>query len=328
MRTNFYRVAAPLLFIMLCVSSAAKARQSTSEKQRIIIASGVRLRAEANSASAEVARLGLGVIVKEISQSTVKEQIGGVEGYWCQVALPDGKQGWVFGSLAAPFDPGKRADAYQKITSARLKVESVTFAEWIDLEKFLSKAVTEITQLDALAELEFGRLLALKRALESIPSDKQQEPTYQNWIKPREKIVAYSEPAGLWLPQADLFWDLQKKYSALAIAERIAWEAANTLLPGECEGYIPCHLYAFNQTAGRYLKLYPQGPHANEAVDNLAEMLASFVESISSAPRPDAVDRTEARKELPTLRAALMKTTAQKKALALKQIEMLEKHYR
>ncbi|MEW6208162.1 MAG: SH3 domain-containing protein [Acidobacteriota bacterium] len=306
---------------------SAKASGQT-EKLRIIIATGVRLRAAPTSAASEVARLGLGVVVKELNQSTNKERVGDTEEHWYEISSPDGKQGWVFGAFAPPFYANERAGIYRKIASDRLKIESATFAEWSDLEKFLSKAITEIKQTDVLAELEFGRLVATRRAAESIPPDQQQEMVYQNWIKAREKILVYSEPAGQWLVRSDLFWDLQKKYSALAIAEQIAWAAANNLLPGECEGYVPCHLYAFNQREGRYLKLYPQGPHANEAVDNMAEQLEYFVNEIKTAARPDAEPRAEAQKELRELRAALTKVVAQKKAIVLRQLDALEKYFR
>jgi hypothetical protein len=326
MRKNFYRFIAPLLFISLCASMSAKASQQ--EKLRIIIATGVRLRAAPTSAATEIARLGLGAVVRELNQSTNKERVGDAEEHWYEVSSADGKQGWVFGAFAPPFDPSERAQVYRKIASDRLKIENATFAEWSDLEKFLSKAVTEIKQTDVLAELEFARLVATRRAIESIPFDNQQEAVYQNWIKAREKILVYSDPAGQWLVRVDLFWDLQKKYSALAVAEQIAWAAATSILPGECEGYVPCHIYAFNQTMGRYLKLYPQGPRANEALDNIAEQLEYFVNEIKTAAPPDAMVRGEAQKELRELRASVTKTAAQKKAIVLRQLDALEKYYR
>ncbi len=328
MCAKFYRFIATIFFITLCVSPSAKASQQSTEKLRIIIASGVRLRTAPTSAASEVARLGLGAVVKELNQSINKERVGDTEEHWYEVTAPDGKQGWVFGAFAPVFDTSTRAELYRKIASERLKIENATFAEWSDFEKFLSKAITEIKQTDLLAELELARLIATRRALESIPSDRQQETIYQNWIKAREKILVYSEPAGQWLVRNDLFWDLQKKYSALTVAEQIAWAAASNILPGECEGYIPCHLYAFNQTEGRYLKLYPRGPHVNEAVDNLADMLEGFVREIKTAAPPDATDRTEAQKELRELRAVVTKTAAQKKAVVLRQLDALDKHYR
>lgn len=328
MRTKFYRLIVPLLFITIFFSLNSKASQQSTEKLRIIIASGVRLRIAPTSAASEIARLGLGAVVRELNQSINKERVGDTEEHWYEVVASDGKQGWVFGAFAPVFDTSTRVELYRKIASERLKIENATFAEWSDFEKFLSKAVTEIKQTDALAELELARLVATKRAAESIPLDRQQEPLYQNWIKAREKSVVYSEPAGQWFVRSDLFWDLQKKYSALAIAEQIAWTAANNPLPGECEGYIPCHLYSFNQSEGRYLKLYPQGPHANEALDNLAEQLEQFVKDIKTAAPPDATDRGEAQKSLRELRAAVTKTAAQKKAVVLRQLDALEKYYR
>ena len=91
-------------------------------------------------------------------------------------------------------------------------------------------------------------------------------PPYKSWTDEREKEIVYSEPAGQWYVHSNVFWSLQTKYKDLPVAERIAWEASQTPLPGECEGYLPCYLYKETVTSGRYLKLYPRGAHADAAL--------------------------------------------------------------
>ena len=52
-----------------------------------------------------------------------------------------------------------------------------------DLARFLSSVVAEARQPDATAELELARLKAIGRAAEALPTDKQDQPPYQGWIK-------------------------------------------------------------------------------------------------------------------------------------------------
>src|SRR6185436_4079948 len=116
--------------------------------------------------------------------------------------------------------------------------------------------------------------------------------------------------AGQWLVKSDLFWNLQKRYATLAIADQIAWEGARNYLPGECEGYIPCHLSSVNLTDGKYLKLYPKGAHVSESLDSIIETLEGLQETLKSMEKPTVEDRKEATPSLNELQAAITKTTS------------------
>jgi hypothetical protein len=279
-------------------ADSAKGRPSGSSplSSRIAIASGVRLRSAPNITASEITRLQFGAVVQELERTPSAEKIGGVEDYWYRVATADGQQGWVFGGFVVPFDPSHKADTYRRIVGERLKVEGGSFNDLADLVRFLSVATAEVPEMDVRTELELARLLAMKRAAAAIPIDQQQQPQYQTWIKAQGNNVVYSEPAGQWLVSSDLFWGLQKKASALQIADRIAWEAARNPLPGECEGYLPCHFALLNRTDGKYLELYPRGVHAEEALKNIAEDLGqeSFLNIAKSPERPPAEERGEA----------------------------------
>ncbi|HXG63788.1 MAG TPA: SH3 domain-containing protein [Blastocatellia bacterium] len=321
---------AALLFLLpLCCSCTGNPPGSSqpATRARITAASGVRLRSAPSGSADEVAKLPLGVVVRELEQSSNKEQVGGVEDYWYRVSTSEGREGWLFGGFTAPFEPDRKAEIYRRIADERLKAQDATFADYADLVRFLTDAVAEVTQPEARAELELARLLAMRRAAEEIPMEKQQEPPYQEWIAANEESIVYNEPAGQWLVRSDLFWDLQKQYSALPIAERIAWEGAKNGLPGECEGYFPCYLGGFNLTMGKYLDLYPNGAHADEAINELIESLTLLLPALKSGDAPDDMERNEARKELDTLRKILSKTDGPKKDTALKLLEEAQKHY-
>jgi len=231
--SNSSRIA--LSFVCACVflasASATAFAQSILGKSRITVASGVRVRAMPNTTAEEVTKLGIGTIVEELEQSSSRERIGGTEDFWYRISVPGGKAGWVFGSFTTVFDAANRAAIYRRIAAERLKAEQTSFGEMADLARFLSTAVTEVTQPDATAELELARLLAIRRAAEALPTDKQDQPPYQAWIKTNEALIVYSEPGGQWLVKAEAFWQLAKQYRALSIGERIAWEASNCRCP-------------------------------------------------------------------------------------------------
>ena len=70
--------------------------------------------------------------------------------------------------------------------------------------------------------------------------------------------------------------ELETKYHTLPIADRIAWAAAENPQPHDCEGDEVCHLFVF-EGAIKYLKLHPNGVHADEAVKSLDELVTAEV---------------------------------------------------
>jgi hypothetical protein len=307
---------------IFCEGFAEAAHQS---RMRITTASGIRVRTGPQVTAEEVTRLSVGAVLQELEASPNTEKIAGVEDRWYRVVLPDGKQGWVFGGFTLLFDAAKAGESYRQIANNRLKVEDPSFSDSVDLANFLARVKTEITRADLAAELELARLLAIKRAAAAIPADKQEEPQYQSWIKAQGDQLVYSEPAAQWFVNSDLFWQLQKKYGSLPAAERIAWEGANNALPGECEGFLDCNLYAYIRTVGRYLNLYPRGAHADEALNSLAEF---FDEVIKSEGTYEVSDRGDLRKGMAELRAIIIKTSGPKKAAVLKAFDQVAARYR
>lgn len=305
------------------------ASQNPPGKSRIITASNVKVRLSPNTSGEEVAKLSLGTIVEAREPSLAKEKIAGKEDYWYRVSLPDGKDGWVFGGFTLAFDADKRAEIYQQLASERLKVEAPNFSDAADLFRFLSAAVKEMKTPNDTAALELAKLLALHKAATAIPIDKQEQEPFKSWIKANEASLLYSEPAGSWFLKSDLLWALRKKYATLPIAERIAWEAAQSPVGGECEGYLPCHLARINMTTGEYMKLYPRGAQVDEALKQIAEEAKGLVDyAQDSQDKPTADERKEAAPEFATLRATLTKVTSAKKASVLQLLAQLEQRYR
>lgn len=320
-----------MLWCLTLACSTGTAPQSSARPDRITTASGVRLRTAPQSSAQEIARLPLGVTLQTLEQSASKEKIGESEDYWYRITTADGKTGWVFGGLTASFVPDQREEIYQRIAAERLKNESAEFAEQSDLVSFLTRAVAEVRIPAVAAELELARLLALERSLSSIPSQTPDQPAQRDWLKRHEEQIVYHEPGGMWLVKAELYWALQKKYSALPVAERIAWAGAQTELPGECEGYLPCGFERIMLTEAKYLELYPQGAHAEEALEQIDELLKSVIEDAQSSDRIFEVpseDRASFARTLARLRAVLTRTSSAKTAGMLKRLDQIARLYR
>jgi hypothetical protein len=317
--------------LILLSANAPSSFGQTSGRKLIVTAAGARLRERPETAAAEVARLQLGSIVDELERSAEKSRVGSAEEFWHLVNAPGGARGWVFGGLVAPFDPAGRDAAYLKLTNDRLANTAATFADLSELVRFLNRAVREVKTRDALAELELLRLTALARSLAAMPFEDLNKQPYKTWTDEREKEVVYSDPAGQWYVNSQVLWDLQGKYKDLPLAERIAWEASQTPTPGECEGYLPCHIYRESETSGRYLKLYPRGAHADEALAQLAESLGYVVEDLRGSNPVYEVPREDLpnfRESLAALRAQLAQVPAEKKARVVAQLEEIARRFR
>ena len=331
LRRRFFVTVVFLLAAHAANVAAAPSAVQTGTRTLITNASGVRLRERPDVNSAEVGRLQLGLVVQELERSSEKTKVGSTEAFWHMVSAPNGARGWVFGGLITPFDPARRDETYLKLSSERVANAAATFADLTELVRFLDRATGEVTRRDALAELELTRLIALARTLANIPLEELEKPPYKPWVTEHEREIVYSEPAGQWYVRSERLWSLQQKYRALPIAERAAWEAAQTPLPGECEGYLPCYLYVQTETNGRYLKLYPRGAHADAALADLAEFFGHVTEDLRGANPvfevpPD--DRANFRKSVAALRAQLALVPAAKKARVTELLDEIERRFR
>jgi hypothetical protein len=324
-------VFASAALLLLVSADATPSFGQTPARKLIVTAAGARLRERPETGAAEAGRLQLGAIVDGLERSAEKSKVGAAEDFWHLVSAPGGARGWVFGGLVAPYEPARRDALYLKLANDRLANTSATFADLSELVRFLDRATREVKSRGALAELELARLSALARSLAAIPFEQLNGQPYKSWTDEREKEIVYSEPAGQWYVNSNAFWNLQSKYKDLPVAERIAWEASQTPLPGECEGYLPCYVYKETQTSGRYLKLYPRGAHADAALASLAESFGHVTEGLRGnnpgyeVPREDLPDF---RRSMAALRAQLALVPAPKKARVLAQLDEIARRFR
>ena len=208
----------------------------------------------------------------------------------------------------------------------------MSFTDSAEVYEFLTDVLADIKSGEIAAELGLKRLQALAAALEAIPIMKSDEKLYKDFAAAHDNEIVYSDPAGQWFVRADLFWDLRKKHAKSTLADEIAWAAARTNLPGECEGYVNCYLYLMRQTDGEYLDLHPNGKHAPEALKNITSYLQPIVADIKEKKvytgPSELSDRAEYNRLLAALRNVISRLPLVDKDKPLRQINQLAEAYK
>lgn len=291
---------------------------------RITTVSAMRARKAPQITAEEVVRLKLGTVVNAIARSTNQDTIGGKTDYWYRVNLPNGQTGWLFGGLLLDYNANKRQELVRQIIESRLKAENTDFADRQEIYNLAASSVADAKDVNTRAEFELLKTLALASWALSLPYETNKSP-YREWVKTHAAAMVYNEFAGGYQMRADVLWNLEKKYHALPIAERIAWEASQMLPPSDCEGDEVCGFF-LSEGEIRYLGLYPTGAHAGQALKNISEALTDQVISFANDKGGDkyAVEqRTDLMKLLTSLRAAVAKTSVPEKNEIVKKLERI-----
>jgi hypothetical protein len=324
--------------------TASKATPKTSPKTspkttaaqngQSFIVSGfkVLVRDAPKAGAANVAQIGFGTLVRSVESGSRQDVLNGKTGYWHKIALINNKQGWVFGAYLKPFTQANAETIYKEITAEKFKFAKRSFDENAELYDFLTRVQADVKTPANAAQIGFWRLLALKGALAAIPFERKDKSPYKDFINRNEINIVYSEPSGEYYVKSDRFWSLSKKYAALPIGERIAWEAARNPLPGECEGYLNCYLYKIRATHGEYLARFPKGSHAAESLKAIGDQLAPIVADAQKkeiyATPTDVSDRADFYKTIAELRSIVSRTGFFEKEAVLKQLDKIADGYR
>lgn len=324
---------ARLCLSLVAVAAAAFAASAQEvrlarEQQKLTAASNVRARSGPQTSAPEVARLKLGTVVGAVARSTEEAEIGGRRGHWFLVNLPGGGTAWVFGGLLTDYDPARRGQIVRRVAEERLKAETMTFEEGVDLYNFVASALAEAAAADERARLDLLRMRALDRSVRPIPYEERERAPYRDWLREHERGVVYHELAGSFQIASEALWGLEKKHRAAgAAADEIAWAAAENPMLGECEGDPVCDFLYTSDTDGRYLGLYPNGAHAAAALERIEAVLARPELKTRLNGRGgdqyQAEEQESVRKALARLRLAVSKTGAPRKAAILRRIDQL-----
>ncbi|MDD2816812.1 MAG: SH3 domain-containing protein [Thiotrichaceae bacterium] len=165
---------------------------------RITIGAGVRVRMQPKATAKEVTRLQFGTVIREIEKAKQSEFLGDKRDYWYKVAVPDGKQGWVFGSFITPIDVQHLPEKYIELAKTQLANDALQFSDWVDVVNFLNRVSSEVADAGLATELASLRQQGLARSLKAIPAGQAQQSPYKEWLTEQANFVIYHAPSGTW----------------------------------------------------------------------------------------------------------------------------------
>jgi hypothetical protein len=268
-----FRPPLALLFSSIFVCSAALVVRAAAPDNplRITAAANVTLRTTPSATAETVAQLPLGTELAPVGPA-------GLDKTWIRVKLGDAREGWVQASLTRPLDPAWRWPTFDRIIADRLGRKGDGFQASTELVAFIDRVTPEYTDPDGRARLEYSRLRAMSAALTAIPAGGSRREPYASWLASKKADVILDEPGGRWMMSDSSIWERQARLSSTAVADDIGWFVVTNGLAGECEGRLVCYLNARNRLYGEYLRRFPAGAHAAEAVDvvkSTADLLAA-----------------------------------------------------
>jgi hypothetical protein len=254
-----------LILLAVLVSGSIVTAQAGS--QRMIAAANVTVRQTPSPQAPVVAQLPLGTEVAEAGDADADKT-------WVRILTPDGKDGWVLANLTRPIDPFWKWQTQEALIAERLARKGDGFRALVELVSFIERIADTFTDPDARARMDLYRLKALQQALSAIPISHDKRDPYASWLNRYTTWISYSEPGGRWLVANDAIWKVHDARVNTAAADEIAWLSVTVGLGGECEGYVPCYVEWRNRLQGEYLRRYPRGAHAAEAVAAIGQTAA------------------------------------------------------
>lgn len=306
-------------------ASKTPASNSTDSAQIVVTDVSARIRSQAKSTAPELSKVKLGTALNVVEKTPA----------WYRVKYTDGGKtasGWIPASSVSKFDIDNKDQIYSQIANRQYRADGMDFATAAAVYEFLTAHESDFENSSSASDLELKRLLALRAALKSIPAGAKDSEPYKDFLRAHNKEIVYSEPSAEYLPTANLFWDLHKKYKDSALADQIAWEGSQNPLPGECEGYVNCHLFYARMTSGEYLNLHPTGKRNLEALTNLTNILAPIVadldaKSVYNGPT-DVTDRAEFNNLIAELRTIVSRLPLTEKEKTLQQLKRIAEGFR
>jgi len=298
--------------------SVATKPKAVQKKQLIVNVTSARIRRENNLQSETLQYADIGTVFSVSDED--KE--------WSKIEVAKDKEGWISKTITESFSTANRIKTYNSIADKYIAKKNVDFKTAAEVYYFLKKTGEETEN----AELEFKKFKMLDAVLRLIPIEKINENQYKNFTDKNTSEIVYSEPSGEWYVRSVLLWELHAKNKNKPIGEEIAWRAAQTTLPGECEGYINCYVYKMRITDGEYLNFYPGGKHSREALLNITNFLEpinqdSEQKAVYTGPS-DISDRAEFNKSLAELRTIISKTPYVEKQKTIAQINRIADAFR
>lgn len=269
--TNLEELARTCRSPQTSADGSLTATESLDQQQRITLGSRVRVRPDPELGCGQLDRLPLGTVVSARKRTVSPSRVDGAEDRWYQVETPSGVTGWVFGGLLLPFDQAHPEQAYREIVERHLTSKAGTLPEEVEFLEFLARVCPKLPEA-LVPDFELARLRGIARALDHFTFPNAPPPQKASWMAGMGPYVTPMNDGGPYGLSPGAYWALHERYRHHPAAEQLAWAATRVDAPWECEDSI-CEFVANVRPLVRYLRLYPSGANAAEAVRGIIESL-------------------------------------------------------
>ena len=231
--------------------------------------------------------------------------------------------------------PGGGMQARQQEDYASLEKEAALalspeseFSRRADLADRLQAASQRAPDAEQRARLALLFLRAQRSLIAMLPFERPPASPYREWLAQDQNVVVHREIGG-WVVPSEFLWRVHDTHKGAGTAESIAWFIVETGMPSDCEGYIPCYMGVMNAVNGEFLRRYPRGVHASDAVAGVHSTVTHALESLSEPFAKDFLDSSSSRDcedlkhGLQPLRQAIANSNAESRAATLKAIDNL-----
>jgi hypothetical protein len=239
--------------------------------------------------------------------------------------------GWIQNTSVTELNGTNRAAVYRQIVG-RNPEASLDFTGAVAMYDFLTRVGSEVPSPEDAAELELGRVVALRRAVSAIRREDRNFSPYVDFLRTHDGDVLFNDATGSFVVSSNLFWNVAEKFKGYPAGDDIAWTAARNPLPGSCGQSLSCALFNLRMTDGEYLAMHPNGRRAAEAAKNLSMMLQPIVADLGEKSLFKVATDQESKDELNSLVAELKtivnRTSAGEKAAVVEQLGKISAAYK
>ena len=307
--------------VLVIAASFSGAAAVPADTLRITAAANVTVRTLPDTAAPAVGQLPLGTEVADVG-------LPGLDKTWVRVKLPDAREGWLMANLTKKIDPAWRWPTFDRIIAERLGRKGDGFQASAELVGFIDRIAPQYTDPDGRGRLEYSRLRAMAATLGAIPPGGSRHEPYESWLVAHKTDLVLDDAGHRWMMSDAAIWERHARVSSTESGDDIAWFAVTNGLSGECEGRLVCYLSARNRLYGEYLRRYPRGTHATEAVDvirSTADLLAATSSSKAAYVFDAKHDSKDLSSVLDALTGAVKDTRVPNKDAAIASLQALRR---
>lgn len=189
---------------------------------------------------------------------------------WAHVDAGENRRGWVDEAMTREVNMRDASEAYLTCCgairdgeneSASAKERFVVRADYVAcLQRGLKGAA------EAPPSLALEHTMAVARTAELVDKAQTGVAPYKSFVNLYGGQLAWT-PEGYVLKSSEL-WSLEEKFHGTPSGEGFAWRAAHEgAMDRTCNREVICNVLQARARYGEYLRRYPNGPHAREAID-------------------------------------------------------------